>query len=154
MRCHWYNTKDPSHKSYNAFQISHNAPFCNKNVHISVTKLCTMGHGTGALWDLWIRFIDQTTFINMARSISSEQSVFETLTVSSTLIVIFQMQSWWVTLLWIWVPSFPIKWLHLSELTHWGRVTHMCIHKLTLVSYHIVSSEYFINVSCNGLSSV
>ena len=33
-------------------QISHNAPFCNRNVHISVTKRCIVGYRTGALWDL------------------------------------------------------------------------------------------------------
>ena len=52
--------------------ISHNAPFCNRNmhicahfcykmmhcgictyVHISVTKWCIVGYDTGALWDLW-----------------------------------------------------------------------------------------------------
>ena len=36
--------------------ISHNAPFCNRNVHthvdISVTKWCIVGYGTGALCDL------------------------------------------------------------------------------------------------------
>ena len=32
--------------------ISHNAPFCNSNVHISVTKWCIVGCGTRALWDL------------------------------------------------------------------------------------------------------
>ena len=24
-------------------------------MHISVTKLCIVGNGTGALWDLWIK---------------------------------------------------------------------------------------------------
>ena len=39
------------------WQISHNAPFCNRNVHISVTKWCIVGYGTGALWDLYNRSI-------------------------------------------------------------------------------------------------
>ena len=34
-------------------QISHNAPFCNRNVHISVAKCCIVGYGTDAFWDLW-----------------------------------------------------------------------------------------------------
>ena len=33
-------------------RIYHNASFCNRNVHISVTKWCIVGNGTGALWDL------------------------------------------------------------------------------------------------------
>ena len=33
--------------------ISHNAPFCNRNVHISVTKWYIVGYGTDAFWDLW-----------------------------------------------------------------------------------------------------
>ena len=33
--------------------ISHNAPFCNRNVHISVTKWCIVGSLADALWDLW-----------------------------------------------------------------------------------------------------
>ena len=32
-------------------QISHNAPFCNRNMHISVTKWCIMGYMCDALWD-------------------------------------------------------------------------------------------------------
>ena len=36
-----------------ASPISHNAPFCNRNVHISVTKWCIVGYWTGTLWDLW-----------------------------------------------------------------------------------------------------
>ena len=46
---------DQSHKSHNACsirQIYHNASFCNRNVHISVTKWCIVGCDTGALWDL------------------------------------------------------------------------------------------------------
>ena len=38
-------------------QISHNAAFCNRNVHISVTKWCIVGYGTGALWDLCNRSV-------------------------------------------------------------------------------------------------
>ena len=30
--------------------ISHNAPFCNRNVHISVTKWCIVGYLSDALW--------------------------------------------------------------------------------------------------------
>ena len=33
--------------------VSHNASLCNRNVHISVTKWCIVGYGTGAWWDLW-----------------------------------------------------------------------------------------------------
>ena len=33
--------------------VSHNAPFCNRNVHISVTKWCIVGYLFDALWDLW-----------------------------------------------------------------------------------------------------
>ena len=33
--------------------VSHNAPFCNRNVHISVTKWCIVGYLSTALWDLW-----------------------------------------------------------------------------------------------------
>ena len=46
---------DQSHKSHNACsirQIYHNASFCNRNVHNSVTKWCIVGFDTGALWDL------------------------------------------------------------------------------------------------------
>ena len=32
--------------------ISHNTPFCNRNVHISVTKWCIVGCLSDALWDL------------------------------------------------------------------------------------------------------
>ena len=32
--------------------ISHNAPFCNRNVHISVTKWCIVGYLFHTLWDL------------------------------------------------------------------------------------------------------
>ena len=35
------------------YYISHNAPFWNRNVHISVTKWCIVGYGTVALWGLW-----------------------------------------------------------------------------------------------------
>ena len=36
-------------------QISHNAPFCNRNVHISVSSWCIVGYGTGALWELFVK---------------------------------------------------------------------------------------------------
>ena len=43
------------------WQIFHNAPLCNRNVHtcvyISVTKWCIMGYLSDALWDLCDRFI-------------------------------------------------------------------------------------------------
>ena len=38
-------------------QMSHNATFCNRNVHISATKWCNVVSETGALWDLWVRSI-------------------------------------------------------------------------------------------------
>ena len=42
--CHVFPlTADPSHKSHYALQIPHNTPFCNRNVHISVTKWCIVG---------------------------------------------------------------------------------------------------------------
>ena len=35
--------------------MSHNAPLCDRNMHISVTKWCNMGYGTCALWLMrWI----------------------------------------------------------------------------------------------------
>ena len=37
-------------------QISHNAPFCNRNVYISVTKWYIVGYRTVALWDLCNRY--------------------------------------------------------------------------------------------------
>ena len=33
--------------------ISHNEPFCNRNVHLSVTKWCIVGYMSDAFWDLW-----------------------------------------------------------------------------------------------------
>ena len=33
--------------------ISHNASFCNRSVHISVTKWCIKGYLSDALWTLW-----------------------------------------------------------------------------------------------------
>ena len=33
--------------------ISHIAPFCNRNVHISVAKLYIVRYLSNALWDLW-----------------------------------------------------------------------------------------------------
>ena len=35
-------------------QTSHNKPFCNTKVHISVTKRCIVGYGTGASRDLFV----------------------------------------------------------------------------------------------------
>ena len=42
-------------------QISHNAVFCNRNVHISVTKYCIVEYLTGALWELFNRSINMQT---------------------------------------------------------------------------------------------
>ena len=51
-------TLDPSHKSHNASDTySHSAPFCSRNVHISGTTWCIMGCWTGALWDLYGKFL-------------------------------------------------------------------------------------------------
>ena len=44
---------DLLHKSHNAPVTFHNAPFCNRNVHISVTKWCIVGYLCNALWNLW-----------------------------------------------------------------------------------------------------
>ena len=45
--------------------VSHNTPFCNRNVHISFTKWCIVVMDiclvTGALWDLRERFIACTS---------------------------------------------------------------------------------------------
>ena len=43
--------------------ISHNAPFCNRNVHTSVTKWCIVGYFCNALWDLWDGSIVTYNFI-------------------------------------------------------------------------------------------
>ena len=43
---------DPSHKSHSTSDISVKAPYCNINVHISVTKWSVVGYGTSALRDL------------------------------------------------------------------------------------------------------
>ena len=49
-----------SHKSHNASNKYHTMhPFATEmctHVHISVTKWCIMGYGTGALWDLCAKF--------------------------------------------------------------------------------------------------
>ena len=44
--------------------ISHNTPLWNRNVHISVPMWCTVGYGTGALWDLWDRSILRASVAN------------------------------------------------------------------------------------------
>ena len=56
---------DPSHKSHSALDkyCIPNAPFCNRNVHISVTKWCIVGYGTDALWDLFNRPITSCSFL-------------------------------------------------------------------------------------------
>ena len=53
-----HHLSDPSHKSHDApdkYPTMHHfvTEMCT-GVHISVTKWCIMGYGTGALWDLWI----------------------------------------------------------------------------------------------------
>ena len=53
----WTQNRSISQVSQCIRQMSHNAPFCNRNVHISVTKWCIVGYGTGALWDLCDRSI-------------------------------------------------------------------------------------------------
>ena len=37
--------------------IYHNALFCNRNVHIFVTKWCIVGYLPNALWNLWDGFV-------------------------------------------------------------------------------------------------
>ena len=68
--CHGDNPHSSQWGSSNRFisqipqcirQISHNAPLCNRNVHISVTKWCIVGREDGALWDKWDRSIVDTT---------------------------------------------------------------------------------------------
>ena len=55
--CMFYHCKSPiSQIPQCASPISHNASFCNRNVHISVTKWCIVGYRTGAPWDLHNRF--------------------------------------------------------------------------------------------------
>ena len=44
LRLHRVTVIDLSHNSHNASDTSHNAPFCNRNVHISVTKWCIAGY--------------------------------------------------------------------------------------------------------------
>ena len=58
-----------------SWQISHNAPFCSRNVHNYVTKLCIMGSRRGALWDLWdwsIKTLNVRgpSYLGLTRSIS------------------------------------------------------------------------------------
>ena len=56
---HTWSVIDPSHKSHNALDIYptmyHFVTEMCTIVCIFVTKWCTVGYGTGALWDLWIR---------------------------------------------------------------------------------------------------
>ena len=59
-----FNSKTHLTIPHNALdKISHNAPICNRNVHISLTKRCIVGYVTGALWDLCDRSIDLWPFI-------------------------------------------------------------------------------------------
>ena len=46
----WPNSQSPQCTSL----IFHNAPYCNRNMHISVAKWCVVGYLSNALWaDLW-----------------------------------------------------------------------------------------------------
>ena len=55
--------------------ISHNATFCNRNVHISVTKWCIMGYLCDALWDLWDGSIGPiTSNVTQSRDILSQKT--------------------------------------------------------------------------------
>ena len=42
--------------------ISHNVPFFNRNVYISVKKWCIVRYSTNTLWDLWFGFIQVGLF--------------------------------------------------------------------------------------------
>ena len=51
------NRTDPSHKSHNASDnyptVHHFVTEMCTRVHISVTKWCIVGYGTGEFWNLW-----------------------------------------------------------------------------------------------------
>ena len=67
---------DPSRKSHNAsdkYPTNDNATFCNRNVHISVTKCCIVGYGTSALQDL------SNKHINSVISSEKEQELISVL---------------------------------------------------------------------------
>ena len=52
----WQLCNKPTNPTMHQSHISHNAPFCNRNVtcvHISATKWCIVGYLPDALWDLW-----------------------------------------------------------------------------------------------------
>ena len=57
--CEYFAEKWPDHDKplaqipWCTSLVSHNAPFCNRNVHLSVTKWCIIGYLSSALWDLW-----------------------------------------------------------------------------------------------------
>ena len=51
--------------------LSHNAPLCNRNGHISVTKWCIVGYFSDVLWELWDRSI-----CNMANFLHILQALF------------------------------------------------------------------------------
>ena len=53
-------------------EITYNAWFCNKMVHISVIKWCIVGYGTGALWGLCNRSID---YLNILFLVSKSKMV-------------------------------------------------------------------------------
>ena len=61
-----YNNRPISQIPQCIRQISHNATFCNRNVHMSAHfcyKNALWGYGTDAFWDLWNGSIDMCTFV-------------------------------------------------------------------------------------------
>ena len=57
VRLGWWNGILTSQIPQYIWQNISQCVFCNKNVHISVTKWCIVGYGTSVLCDLWIRSI-------------------------------------------------------------------------------------------------
>ena len=52
---HWEQAINPVYKPHNASdKLSHNAPFCNRNVQISVTDWCIVAYGTGLGFVQWV----------------------------------------------------------------------------------------------------
>ena len=49
----FYRWTDTVRHTNPTMQMSHNASFYNRNVHISLTKWHIVGYGTSALWELW-----------------------------------------------------------------------------------------------------
>ena len=58
-------------------QISYNAPFYNRNVHISVTKWYIVGYLFNALWDLWDGSIVSDKSWRMFSSLYSISNIYE-----------------------------------------------------------------------------